>query len=450
MKTHPSTGLFWFRQDLRIEDNLALRRLASQVDTLVCVYVVDPAWFKHTQHQSRHMGEHRWRFLKQSLEALTAQLQNLGQRLHIVYDEPVPALSSIIEQYQVTHVAANAHPGVYERGHWQQLRQLYPQLEFGLEWGNTLYAPEQLPFELSDLPKSFTPFRKKVEDVRVDRPSQTPDALPSSPVKTPGTLSEVAKATPNTDADSATGDDRVKGGSHNGLAQLEYYLFETDRIATYKETRNGLDGWDYSSKLSFWLADGSISPRQVMQRINEYEHAREKNESTYWLKFELLWREYFQWYAFKHKHKVFTFSGVQERKPLSSFWPQRFAAWANGNTPYPIVNAFMRQLNQTGYMSNRGRQLVASCLVNELNLDWRYGAAYFEQLLIDYDVASNWGNWQYLAGVGADPRGKRRFDLNKQTRMYDPDGEFIARWGGQEAVAPIDNVDETDWPIRWQ
>ncbi|WP_459782420.1 FAD-binding domain-containing protein, partial [Photobacterium sp. R1] len=106
----------------------------------------------------------------------------------------------------------------------------------------------------------------------------------------------------------------------------------------------------------------------------------------------------------------------------------RFQQWCNGKTGYPIVDACMRQLNQTGYMSNRGRQLVASCFVHELALDWRYGAAYFEQQLIDYDVASNWGNWQYLAGVGADPRGWRYFDLEKQTKMYDPDGDFIHRW----------------------
>ena len=88
----------------------------------------------------------------------------------------------------------------------------------------------------------------------------------------------------------------------------------------------------------------------------------------------------------------------------------------------------MQQLNQTGFMSNRGRQLVASCFVHELGLDWRFGAAYFEMMLIDYDVASNYGNWQYLAGVGSDPRGHRKFNLSKQTEIYDPDKSFINNW----------------------
>jgi len=107
----------------------------------------------------------------------------------------------------------------------------------------------------------------------------------------------------------------------------------------------------------------------------------------------------------------------------------------------------MKQLNATGYMSNRGRQLVASCFVHELNLDWRYGAAYMEQQLIDFDVASNWGNWQYLAGVGADPRGHRRFDLEKQTQTYDPNGLFIKHWGGDQHLEQLDSRDTVDWPI---
>lgn len=98
-------------------------------------------------------------------------------------------------------------------------------------------------------------------------------------------------------------------------------------------------------------------------------------------------------------------------------------------------------------MSNRGRQIVASCLVNELSIDWRYGATYFEQHLIDYDVASNWGNWQYLAGVGADPQEHRHFNLQKQTEIYDPNHSFIRKWRGNQTDGNLDAVDAADWPI---
>ncbi|MEF1207652.1 FAD-binding domain-containing protein, partial [Photobacterium damselae] len=130
-----------------------------------------------------------------------------------------------------------------------------------------------------------------------------------------------------------------------------------------------------------------------------------------------------------------------------SFYPERFKRWCESNTPYPLVNALMRQLITTGYMSNRGRQIVASCFVNELELDWRYGAAFFEQHLIDYDIASNWGNWQYLAGVGADPKGNRHFNLDKQTELFDPQGQFITKWNGNNHDGKIDSVDAADWPI---
>ena len=107
----------------------------------------------------------------------------------------------------------------------------------------------------------------------------------------------------------------------------------------------------------------------------------------------------------------------------------------------------MNQLRGTGYMSNRGRQLVASCFVHELNLDWRYGARFFEQHLIDYDVASNWGNWQYLAGVGADPRGHRKFDLAKQADIYDLGGKFTQAWDGFDKGDDLDSTDAADWPV---
>jgi deoxyribodipyrimidine photo-lyase len=107
----------------------------------------------------------------------------------------------------------------------------------------------------------------------------------------------------------------------------------------------------------------------------------------------------------------------------------------------------MRQLCATGFMSNRGRQIVASCLVNELNLDWRYGAAFFQKHLVDFDLASNYGNWQYIAGVGCDPRGGRHFNIPKQAQLYDPEGLFTETWGGHRPRQPEFVTDAADWPI---
>jgi deoxyribodipyrimidine photo-lyase len=142
----------------------------------------------------------------------------------------------------------------------------------------------------------------------------------------------------------------------------------------------------------------------------------------------LLWREFFHLQAKKQGNLFFSLGGIQHKPPVIKHSTTLFRKWKNGTTDYPIVNAGMKQLAATGFLSNRSRQLVASCLVHELGLDWRYGAAYFEEMLIDYDVASNYGNWQYLAGVGSDPRGHRQFNLVKQTQIYDPKGAFIYKW----------------------
>ena len=228
---------------------------------------------------------------------------------------------------------------------------------------------------------------------------------------------------------------QFKGGETSAIEHLNSY-FESDAPSIYKETRNTLDDWTHSTKFSAWLANGSLSVKVLLNRLRQYEREMVANDSTYWIWFELLWREYFYWYADVHQKQLFTFQGISSHKPTTLYdnrsgkapKEQRLIQWQQGETAYPIVNACMKQLNSTGYMSNRGRQIVASAFIHELGLDWRYGATYFEQQLIDYDVASNWGNWQYLAGVGADPRGCRQFNLSKQTQQHDPKNEFIDRW----------------------
>ena len=296
---------------------------------------------------------------------------------------------------------------------------------------------DKLPLE--SLPKSFTQFRKKIEsdydllhaekDIAIYPTPETlaplPDNMQSrdeyffeSQLSSETEVNKTLKQTSN-----------FTGGESNGLKHLDAY-FCSDAPSTYKTTRNALDEWAHSTKFSAWLANGSLSVNTILNRLRRYERDIIGNDSTYWIWFELLWREYFYWYAVTHQQKLFWFKGIAQHAPSTQLDENLLEDWKNGTTQYPIVNACMNQLNATGYMSNRGRQLVASCFIHELGLDWRYGAAYFEQHLVDYDVGSNWGNWQYLAGVGADPRGCRQFNLDKQTQQYDPNGEFIREWQG--------------------
>ena len=155
----------------------------------------------------------------------------------------------------------------------------------------------------------------------------------------------------------------------------------------------------------------------------------EANESTYWLVFELLWRDYFRFMMKKYNAKFFQQAGIQDKGiTVNKHNMQQFQEWIDGNTGVDFVDANMLELKLTGFMSNRGRQNVASYLCNDLKLDWRYGASYFEQQLIDYDVCSNWGNWAYLAGVGNDPRGNRYFNIEKQANDYDKNKAYRNLW----------------------
>jgi deoxyribodipyrimidine photo-lyase len=418
-------GVFWFQHDLRLSDNPALITICQQVDVLLCVYVIDPVLFSGDSLLNGTIGEKRWRFLQQSLSSLDKTLREHGQRLIILEGQGLSKIQELLDGFCPQMVASSHHPGVYEGQQWASLESKYRQVHFIQGPTHYLVNAQDLPFALQDLPSSFTPFRKMLEKANVDAPVGSPANFPPMPQIDIVSL----------DLDDVTTneiDSEFIGGAQAGLSQLNYYLFDSHQVKEYKHTRNALDGWHNSSKLSAWLANGCLSARQVFSELRDYEQEFVGNESTYWLYFELLWREYFQWYLLKHQAQMFHFAGIKKVKPTTSFEQQPFTDWCEGKTEFPIVNACMAQLNKTGYMSNRGRQLVASCFVHELALDWRYGAAYFEQQLIDYDVASNWGNWQYLAGVGADPRGHRRFDLAKQSNQYDGDGLFRQKWLGSD------------------
>jgi len=220
-----------------------------------------------------------------------------------------------------------------------------------------------------------------------------------------------------------------KGGETAALERLNHYLWETDCIKSYKETRNGLIGANYSSKFSPWLAQGCISPKKIYHEVKKYERERKKNKSTYWMIFELLWRDFFRLMAKKHGNKIFQKGGTKGE--ADERWIENrklFEAWANGRTGVPFIDANMTELNKTGFMSNRGRQNVASFLVKDLHINWQIGAEYFESLLIDYDPASNYGNWNYVAGVGSDPRENRYFNILSQATRYDPNGDFVKLW----------------------
>ncbi|KLV03711.1 FAD-binding protein [Photobacterium aquae] len=434
-----ATGIYLFQNDLRLHDNPAFSLACEEVDHLICVYCLPPGNANQYPYRMTQLGYARQQFLLQSLDSLREQLHSYGQVLHVLLEHPLDILPQLISQFSVSAVYSSEHAGIYENRIWQTLQGRYPFLVFRQVAGHTLFDRTELPFDIKELPETFSAFRRQVDDIPIRNPLSSITRMPPA-IKSINDYDVVSPML------NSRHDNPFTGGELAGLEHIKHY-FASDKPRNYKITRNQLDGWDYSTKFSPWLALGCLSPHTIIRVLENYEHQHGANDSTGWIKFELLWREYFQWYAHCYGTKMYHFAGIRNRRPHTAFYPERFRRWCEGNTPYPIVNACMNQLRQTGFMSNRGRQLVASCLVNELELDWRYGAGYFEQHLIDYDLASNWGNWQYLAGVGADPREHRRFNLDKQTAQYDPEQRFIRSWQGNKHDGGMDSVDAADWPI---
>jgi deoxyribodipyrimidine photo-lyase len=294
--------------------------------------------------------------------------------------------------------------------------------------GHELYHPDDLPVDAEAIPDVFTQFRKKLE-----KQSSVRDALGKADLKPMDLHVEAGEIPSLSDLGlhEKEPDNRsvleFKGGESAAWDRLEHYFFEADKLRDYKFTRNGLLGADYSSKFSPWLAHGCISARSIHSEVERYEREVHKNKSTYWLKFELIWRDYFRYSAEKYGSKIFQLGGIQGKELKKENNREWFERWKNGRTGIPFIDANMIELHETGFMSNRGRQNVASFLAQNLDIDWRWGASWFESRLIDYDVCSNWGNWAYNATVGHDPRN-RYFNIINQARKYDKKGDYVKRW----------------------
>jgi deoxyribodipyrimidine photo-lyase len=430
-----SPVVVWLRNDLRLDDHEPFHRAAQSGAPVLPVYCVDPRQFGTLPSGAPKTGAFRARFLIESLADLRARCQAIGGNLIVRYGAPESVLPALLREVGATVVYYHEEVASEEttvEAEVDAALQAMGASSIGC-WGHTLLHPDDLPFDRDALPDVFTQFRTRVERDVVPRACFGPPLRFTTPAIDAGelpTLSSLGLVEPAADARAQF---RPRGGMSEAHDRLEHYLWTTDRLRLYKETRNGLLDIDDSSKLSPWLAMGCISPRRISTEVQRYERERVKNDSTYWLIFELLWRDYFRFVAAKWGDRLFAQRGMHDR-PLP--WRglddrgarEDFARWTSGTTGFPLVDAAMQELAATGYTSNRARQNVASFLTKNLGIDWRAGAEWFESLLVDYDVASNWGNWLYSAGVGNDARGFRFFNIYKQAAEYDPDGAFVRHW----------------------
>ncbi len=429
-------ALYWFREDLRLLDNPALTAMAEQAEEAAFLFVL-PATNRWSRGEER-MGAHRRRFMLESLVALDRSLQERGHRLLVVEGDPVEQVLKVADQLDCAAVYSQQCHTSEEVAAAAAVRLHVPHHSYE---GATLVHPQDLPFSVELLPDVFSRFRKKIEKHGLDIRNELPvPSLPSSPeivANLPDTWSIARMEAPERLAGLPASTMQFTGGAQAGWARLEHYFWQTRALSEYKKTRNGMMGWDYSSKFSPWLAWGCVSPRSIYHAIRRYETDEGSNESTYWLIFELLWRDYFRFIAMQHGDRIFAANGLKEapRNPISHH-PLQWKAWCSGTTRSAFVNANMHELRLTGFMSNRGRQNVASYAVHDMGLDWRACAAWFEHWLIDFDPCSNTGNWLYVAGIGNDPRPQRKFDVEWQASRYDETGAFTAHWNRQGEIFP--------------
>ena len=381
-------GIYWLRNDLRIFDNITLVESLKSNQEILFV-------FAETQ-SSQRAGSFRRKFIQNCFKSFQSEMNANGFT--------VLKTDLSFFDFVSAHFKDQPFDSLYftKEYAWEE-RKDELQIERFCEENHivcrpfdqgTLIRQEDLPFQTAEMPFVFTDFRKKVEAQLLIQPP-TPAPIPYK--------------------------------ENQGLARLKHYLWTSHAIRTYKQTRNGLIHFDDSSKLSPWLNLGHLSARSVYSELKKYEAQEGANDSTYWLFFELLWRDYMKFFSLKYGKKIFLPSGVSPGTSKNENNLEAYRLWCAGQTSDEFINANMNELNATGWMSNRGRQNVASYLIHDLGVNWTWGAAYFEEKLFDYDPDLNWGNWLYLSGRGSDPRA-RKFNTQTQAETYDPQGEYRHLW----------------------
>lgn len=481
-KNNKQLNLHWFRHtDLRLHDNPALHKAAttSSSSGIVPVFCFDPSLFGSdatTPFGSVKIGPRRAQFILDGVADLRTNLEGKGSGLYVAYGAPDKVFDGLCTNILTSDKRTT--PVVFcqeevcseetkDEARVRRVLKSHNSGELTRVWGGTMYDPETLPFNggVEGIPDTFTPFRNNVEkNCDIGAPLSCPPrnelALPPSFVldaaKDGGftylpTLSDLGYDSSSVSL-AETHDTRsvmkFHGGETAALARVKEYIWTKDLLKSYFDTRNGMLGGDYSTKFAPWLAHGNLSPRLVAQECSRYERERVANKSTYWVVFELLWRDYFKFFSKKHGDDIFKLDGTlgraaQGEHPNSRKWSfsrKEFAAWKEGRTGYPLVDANMRELACSGFMSNRGRQNVCSFLTIDMKTDWRYGADYFESELLDYDVHSNWGNW--CSGAGMTGGRLNRFNIVKQGKDYDPLGKYVKCWCPELEDVPVQFIHE--------
>jgi deoxyribodipyrimidine photo-lyase len=420
--------LVWFRNDLRIHDNEILLEAVRKADKVLPVYCFDPFYFRKNLSGNPKTGSLRARFLLESVADLRKNLQNIGGELIIRIGNPAEILPQLAEQYHVNEVYHHREVAHEETDISEQVETALWKIRLNLKHfiGHTLYHKEDLPFPIKDIPDSFAVFKKKVERDSNVRPCiGTPETIYVPNIIDAGELPNLQELGLQEPVDDPRSNNVFTGGETAALNQLKLFFSNSGLVNTSKSGRN-TSANDHSSKLSPWIALGCVSLRQVYWEVIKHQHSNSNQFNL--LILDLLWRDFFRFMFKKHGQKFIAAKNNEGNTPLlAEDQEELFESWANGETGVPLVDAIMHELNATGYINNYSRQIVAGYLINDLKIDWTKGAAYFEEKLIDYSPASNWGNWAFMAGVN-DARESRYNIAAKPADELETKSDYIDMW----------------------
>lgn len=403
-KSTESYSIFWFRRDLRLDDNMALFHALNASEKVLPIFIFD----SNILDELNSSEDKRVNFIYETISRIKVKLENMGSSILIAYGVPLEAIEQLTEKISIKAVYTNNDYEPYAVERDQKIEELLKSK------GIAFYSyKDQVIFEKDEILKKdgesynvYTPYNRKWKST-LDKHKHLVAASSEQ------LIHKLAKVEPLP----------IPGLNQFGFVETSHGVapseFNQKLIVDYDKTRD-IPSTEGTSKLGVHFRFGTVSIRKAISLALDW------NET--WLN-ELIWREFYM-QIMHHFPQVVT----KEFKEKYRYIPWRydeddFSRWCMGQTGYPIVDAGMRELNETGYMHNRIRMIVASFLTKHLLIDWRWGERYFAEKLLDYELASNNGNWQWVAGTGVDAVPYFRvFNPETQAKKFDPRGEYIQKW----------------------
>jgi deoxyribodipyrimidine photo-lyase len=394
--------VFWFRRDLRLEDNIGLYHALQSGEEVLPIFIFDLAILSELPKDDARVT-----FIHQQLAKIQKQLEEIGKSLAVFMNNPVTVFEKLIEEHTITSVYTNHDYEPFARKRDKTVYQLLKQRDIDFKT-----CKDQVIFEKDEIVKDdgspyvvFTPYSKKWKEKWSQKQIQN---YPSEKLLT------------NIGAHSYPFLSLTQIGFEKSVIQVQPYTIADQLISNYEETRN-FPAVNGTSCLSTHLRFGTVSIRKIVQKADSFSNKTFLNE--------LIWREFFMQILWHFPHTVNkSFKPQYDAIPWSTD-EKNFQLWCKGKTGYPFVDAGMRELNATGHMHNRVRMIVASFLCKHLLIDWRWGETYFAQKLLDYEQSSNVGNWQWAAGSGVDAAPYFRiFNPAEQIKKFDAEYKYIKKW----------------------